>query len=103
MDTHVISICTGLLLACTAFIANALAWVLTEVRRPILNFKPFNCWGCLSFWFTLVFGITIALEMPGNYECPETKTVEMYGILGSTVLLGFVNYLYIKSKYQVYE
>jgi hypothetical protein len=103
MDTHVISICTGVLLASIALIANVLAWVLTELHGPVLDFKPFNCWGCLSFWLTLIFGFTVALEMPGNYQCPETQTVETYGIAGATILLGFVNYLWVKSKYQVYE
>ena len=103
MDTHVITILTYGLLCCTALISNVLAWVLTENRTPLLPFKPFNCWGCLSFWFTVAFGVTVALEMPGGYDCPETQTVEAYGILGASVLLGLLNYLWVKTKYQVYE
>lgn len=103
MDTHVISICTYVLLGCTALIANVLAWVLTEVRQPVFPFKPFTCWGCLSFWLTLVFGTAVALEMPGGYGCPETKITEAYGILAASVLLGLINYLWVENKSKVYE
>lgn len=103
MDTHVFTICTGVLLFCSSLISNVLAYAITEVWPPVFPFKPFNCWGCLSFWFTLVFGLAVMLELAPSYLHPETRTVFRYGCAGVSVLLGLVNYFYIKAKYQVYE
>jgi len=83
--------------------ANALAYLLTEVRRPLLPFKPFTCWGCLAFWLTTLIGVVLAFQLAPTYRHPETQTVAAYGFAGASVLLGLVNYLWVKSKYQVYE
>lgn len=103
MDTHVITICTAILLGCIAVISNALAYFMTEVWPKPIPVKPFNCWGCLSFWFTLAFGIVAAHGVPPHFQQAETRVVAGCGIAGVSVLLGLLNYLWVKLKYQVYE
>jgi len=103
MELHVTTVCTGILLACTSLIANALAYTLTEVWPLPLNVKPFNCWGCLSFWLTLLFGAVVGLELVPYYRTYEAQVVAGYACGGVSALLGLVNFFWIKSKTIVYE
>lgn len=74
------------------------AWELgryfTEVRRPIFNFKPFNCRPCFTFWASfimvcLAFGVVIG-------------TPWWVDILAAA-LAAFINYKIVTSKFKVYE
>lgn len=73
------------------FAGYVLAWIFTEKRRPLIDVKPFNCRGCLSFWITLFFGLIWAAVF--GY---------LWLILIS-VITGLINFFYIKSKFKIYE
>lgn len=101
MEAHVITICLALLLGSSALAAKALAYVLTSDGWELVPFKPFNCWGCLAFWLTIAFGLVDGLAVVPKYDLPETQVVAAYGVAGVSILLGFVNYLWVKNKYDV--
>ena len=69
--------------------SNALAYLGTT-GRAVLPVKPFNCYGCLAFWLTLIFGTLIAWTRNGE---------AFYLLLVIALLSGLLNYLYVKSKY----
>ena len=87
----------------SALIAKALAYLLTEVYKLPIKRKPFNCYGCLSFWFTLVFGLVVAFVVRRYFEQPEAKAVVTLTTTAQAFTLGIINYLLIKIKYRVYE
>lgn len=84
------------LLVCNGLIANALSWVLTEWKRPVFNFKPFNCRPCLSFWLTLACGFWLV-------PCYGFDDTVRGAIVVVLVLVGLFNYIIIKSKIQIHE
>lgn len=70
-------------------VSNALAFLVTHSRMEI-KVKPFNCYGCMAFWLTLIIGAMIAYERQGD---------ALYYFIA--VLSAFLNYFYVKSKYHV--
>lgn len=69
--------------------SNALAYIGT-MGRTLVNVKPFNCYGCLAFWITLIGGTLIAW----------TRNGESFVILLALALIsGLLNYFYVQSKY----
>ena len=88
-----------------AVVAYILARSLTSKVKPALNFKPFNCWGCLAFWFTFILGTIIAVIYIAR--APEiTGTAAAFALwllIGWAFLIGLINYFYIKSKFKIYE
>jgi len=77
-------------------VSYVLAWLFTEVLEPPINRKPFNCRGCLSFWLTTTYGILAAfLITPG--------TAGRLALSVLSVILGLLNYLYIRKKFKIYE
>jgi hypothetical protein len=99
MEALLLVIAVIFLSICNVLISYTLAWLLTEVRPIPWRVKPFSCRGCLSFWLTLFFelGIGAALPLPGDAEDIFCASC-MVGLV-----LGLINYLYIKSKFQIYE
>jgi hypothetical protein len=77
------------LILAIALVSNMLAYLLTEVYALPIKRKPFTCYGCLSFWLTLVFGSVLAF-----FVC------QPYGYAASLVF-GLLNYQYVKSKYNI--
>lgn len=68
-----------------------LAWFLTEIKPLPIKVKPFNCRGCLSFWFTALSGTAIALALGAPW------------LILVAVFTGLINYFYIKSKFKIYD
>lgn len=83
-------------LAVNYFVARGVAYLFTEVRRPLKDRKPFNCYGCLAFWLTSFLGVGAALAKFGF-----TETAALTSALAVT--LGAINYLTIISKYQIHD
>ena len=92
-------------LAALLLSAQVIAWALAtqfirlddhgyKYRGPLINFKPFNCRPCLTFWVTLTLLVIIVLG------APQDVTVQQ-GI--NAIVLSFINYFYINSKFKVYE
>jgi hypothetical protein len=51
--------------------ASTFALTITDLTRlPWLDFKPFNCFVCLSWWFGLIGGIStmLMIELPWHIE-----------------------------------
>lgn len=111
-----------------AFLAYVLGWLFTEVVRYPLQFKPFNCRGCLAFWANLLLGVLLAFTLTPYFPAVECVTsvrqnlatgeiTELanspyygpvrlsvtYGIIAVSVLTGLINFLYIKLKFRIYE
>lgn len=76
-----------------ALICNALAFVFTKYTE--FKTKPFNCYGCLSFWLSFVFGWAI------SYYLAPSHGVAFLGFVAFAI--GLLNYFYVKSKFQIYE
>lgn len=72
-----------------ALIMNILGEYLTEVREPLLPFKPWNCWPCASFWLTSISALII-----GAVNGDSINIIIAFGT-------GFINYYYINSKFKV--
>ena len=81
-----------ILLIAIALISNAISFYFTEVRKPIYDVKPLNCYGCLSFWLTVILGFSAA------YFSPKFPNFGSFA-----VVLAYCNFLYVKFKYKVYE
>lgn len=79
--------------ACAMFTAWELARYFVEVRRPLFNFKPFNCRPCFTFWVTFAMCLICSALAPFGF---------VWCVLGSAVL-SLINYLLIKSKTKIYE
>ena len=87
-----------------AFLAYVLGWLFTEVVRHPLQFKPFNCRGCLTFWVNLLLGVLLAFVAAPLHPCneyPDMRTTVLYGIVAVSVLTGLINFLYIKLKFRI--
>lgn len=80
---------TILFILIIALVSNMLAYLLTEVYVLPIKRKPFTCYGCLSFWLTLVFGSVLAFIVCNPYG---------YAV---SLVFGLLNYLYVKSKYNI--
>lgn len=80
----------------SALIANKLSDLFTRNVKPVLNFRPFNCRSCLTFWLTLFLGIIIATLTTSEDYARGTLYVRAF-------LVGLLNYFYIKSKFKIYE
>ena len=88
-----------------ALLAYVLAWLLTEKIKPVFNFKPFTCRGCMSFWFTFIFGSVMAVIVV-DQETQLTGTAGAFArwfLYGWAFLTGIINYLYINAKFKIYE
>lgn len=96
----------AVLLAFNALVAHVLAWLLTEVVHPVINVKPFNCRGCLSFWLSLVGSVVWAVEI-NKYLLPPVDRVAGVIIFAGVVfiggLTGIINHLYIQLKFKINE
>jgi len=89
-----------------SFLAYIAGWLLTEVAPLPFNFKPFNCRPCMTFWLTAAANACCAFVVSPLFIdlgiVSETVTA-LYGVAGAGVLLGFMNFLYVKLKYKIYE
>lgn len=94
------------LVVVNTLLAFVLGWLLTEIVRLPLNFKPFTCRPCLTFWFTAILGVMLALIVAPYFpgvEIPEVRTAVTFGLIGVGVLMGFINFLYVKLKFRIYD
>lgn len=84
-------------------LSYVLAWLFTEVIRHPLQFKPFNCRPCASFWLTL--GGTAAYTWLMVPDFVADGVFPAKAMLYTTcLLLGFINYLSVKpKKYKIYD
>lgn len=104
MDTLIFLIGVTAILAFNSLIAYILGWLLTEVVALPLNFKPFNCRPCLTFWFTLILNFVLAWTASPFFVIRGVEWLTaFYGVAGVGVLMGFINFLYIKLKFRIYE
>lgn len=123
METLIFLVGVTAIVALNALLAFTLGWLFTEVVRLPLNFKPFTCRPCLTFWFTVVLGIVLALILtpyfPGveSLVAVDNNGVELgreiyygpvriavtFGLIGVGILVGFINFLYIKLKFRIYD
>lgn len=82
--------------ALNVLIMYVLAWFVTEVVHLPWKVKPFTCRGCMAFWLTLAGGLVLAFVI-------RDDAYGRYALAGYAVLTAFLNFLYIKSKYQINE
>ncbi len=85
-------------LVAIAILSRAGAYIFTQIKKPIFNFKPFNCYGCLSFWLTLIFGCVIILFTRYVFETADLINFARFYIATVAFLLGLINYLTINFK-----
>lgn len=106
METLIFLTGVAAIVAANALVAYVLGWLFTEVLRLPLNFKPFTCRPCLTFWFTSVMGIAVSLFLtpyfPGTEILP-VRTIVLFGLIGAGILTGLINFLYIKLKFRIYD
>ena len=106
MSTFIFSFLVLLALLCNTLIMYVLAWLLTEKIKLRITVKPFSCRECLSFWLTLLGGIVIAFAILKRGPVFPTVQAQQFArliVVYAAAFLGFVNYLYIKSKFKIYE
>lgn len=77
-----------------ALLAFTLGWLLTEFRRPLFNFKPFNCRPCLTFWLSFVLSVVVYRFVLG---------LVWHGTLVLAAILSFVLFIHLKTKSKIYE
>lgn len=107
MQSIIFILIAAALTVVNALMAWSLAYILTEVFALPWKFKPFNCRACLSFWLTLTMGIIWAVVLGIFWGGPELSTearlIIIAGFIAVAFLVGLINYLYIKTKFKVYE
>lgn len=106
METLIFLIGVTAILAVIGLAAFVLGWLFTEVVRPVLSFKPFNCRPCLTFWLTVLLSIVYALIVSPilvRYGITPYTSVSVYAIVGVGVLTGLISFFYIKAKFKIYE
>lgn len=81
---------------------NLLGGLLTEIYKPVINVKPFNCRPCLTFWLTMLGG-GVLTWLNAITAVAEVHKYGAYELMGVTFLTGIINFLYIKSKFKIYE
>ena len=106
METLIFLIGVTAIVAINSLVAFVLGWLFTEKWRLPLRFKPFNCRPCLTFWLTaglnFIFAWIVAPYFLRNGLVAD-RLVVIYGVAGVGVLLGLLNFIYIKLKFQVYD
>lgn len=90
------------LLAVNMLTGSYIGWVLTEWRRPVFAFKPFNCRPCLTFWATIATGLPLAAHIADEWNY-RSGSVILYLLVAVVVLTAFINFLVINNKIQIYE
>lgn len=106
MDTLIFLIGVTAIIALNSLVAFALGWLLTEVFILPLNFKPFNCRPCLTFWLTALLNFVFAwLVAPYfiRHGLVVDRLTIIYGVAGVGVLAGLLNFQYIKLKFRIYD
>lgn len=123
MDTLIFLVGVTAIVTLNALLAFTLGWLFTEVVRLPLKFKPFTCRPCLTFWFTVVLGVVLALILTPYFPGVETlvtvdnESVELgreihygpvrivvtFGLIIVGILVGFIHFLYIKLKFRIYD
>lgn len=89
----------GYILGMAAVLAGnmLIAWEVgrffTEERRPLFNFKPFNCRPCFTFWAT--FAVTWVSF--GVFAFPWWVDAV------NALIIAFINFTIVKTKFKVYE
>lgn len=106
METAIFLLVVTAIMAVMSLLAFIAGWFLTEVIIHPLNFKPFNCRPCLTFWLTVltyfVYSLVISPYFTNKGLVSDRFTL-MYGITGIGVLAGLIKFLYIKLKFRVYD
>lgn len=88
-----------------AVIFTALSWLLTEKIKISPKVKPLNCWGCMAFWLTFIFGIGLAVAVV-EIQTGLTGTAGAYArwfLYGWAFLSGIIAYQNVNSKYKINE
>lgn len=68
-------------------VASALGYWLST--KEVLPFKPFNCWGCLSFWFSIIIGVCVAIAGYAFFGWLDVLAI-LYSL--ASVAVGLINY-----------
>ena len=66
-----------------------------------VDFKPFSCQACLSFWLTVLFETTLGMFMAHWIRCIGIELsyfLIIMGFMWCGSLLGFINFLMIRYK-----
>lgn len=66
-----------------------------------VNFKPFGCRACLSFWLTVLSEALLGLIMTHWIHCIGIKLDCFFIVMGFMwcgALLGFINFLIVRHK-----
>jgi hypothetical protein len=106
MDTFIFLTGITALTVILSGVAFVGGWLLTEVSKPVLNVKPFNCRPCLTFWLTAAFNAAFAFAAAPYLVDGGLVTEGLtatYGIAGVGVLLGLIGFFYLKSKFRTYD
>lgn len=106
MDTWIFLIGVTAMIAVNSLIAYALGWLFTEVIILPMNFRPFNCTQCLTFWFTVLLDFALAWIVAPCFlrrGLVLDRLTLIYGITGIGVLAGYINFQYIKLRYRIYD
>ena len=101
MDTLITALGLAFVTVLNLLIMYGLGHLFTDVLKPVINRKPFNCRECLTFWLTLASGLVGAFVARRYFVSAEAKNVATYALVGIAVLCGFLNYLYVKSKFKI--
>lgn len=76
-----------LILLLNLVVASALGYWLSA--KELLPFKPFNCWGCLSFWFSIIIGGCVAIAGYSFFSWLDVLAI-LYSL--ASVAVGLINY-----------
>ena len=106
MDTLIFLIGVSAIIVANSLAAYALGWLFTEAVTPVLSVKPFNCRPCLSFWLSVLLNFAFAWVVAPYFVrrgLVVDRSVVIYGIACAGILLGLINFLYIKLKFRIYD
>jgi len=102
METMIFLVGITAAIVINTLIAYLLGRILTEVVTLPLDFRPFNCRPCLTFWLTVALNCLLAWTAVPT-ACVANRLTIIYGIAGAGVLAGLINFLYIKLKFRIYD
>lgn len=108
MELILVTIGVLAIMVVAAGLGFVLGWILTETRFRIpIDFKPFNCRPCLTFWLTLVFEALIvvpgAFVAPSLGVCPANVGAVVILLAAIAVGLSLLLFCYIKLKFRIYD
>ena len=96
MEPNIKGFAISLIFIAIALLSNKIGDLLTRKTDPLLNFRPFNCRPCLTFWLTFLLGSLISI-------IATSEDFARLALIAQSAVVGLINYVVTKSKFKIYE